>query len=59
MTDQKKSDVKVSVVDQNELKKINEQKKKIERIIKIVKEEWLDTDEEFMEEVRETIVDSL
>jgi hypothetical protein len=45
--------VDLAVVDAKELKKIKEKQEKIDRVMKLIKENNLDKDEEFMKEVME------
>ncbi len=51
--DPKPQDVDLAVVDAKELKKIKEKQEKIERVMWLIKENWLDKDPEFMNEVME------
>lgn len=41
----------IAIVDESELSKIKEKEQKIERIMWIVKENWLDKDKEFMDAI--------
>lgn len=49
----------IAVVDEDEVKKLQGQKKRIQELMDFIKEEWLDTDKEFMKEVYEAIEEGL
>lgn len=53
MTKTKDQNVDLSVVDAKELENLKEKQAKIDRVMKIIKENNLQDDEEFMKEVRE------
>lgn len=59
MTDSEKDDLWVSVIDAKEMEELSGKKKKIEWVMDIIKEEWLDGDPEFMKEIRESIKESI
>ena len=44
---------------EEEVQKLQKQKKRIQDIMDFIKEEWLDTDKEFMKEVYQAIEDGL
>jgi hypothetical protein len=47
------------IVWEDEVQKLQKQKKRIQDIMDFIKEEWLDQDKEFMKEVYEAIEDGL
>ena len=44
---------------EDEVQKLQQQKKRIQEIMDFIREEWLDADKEFMKEVREAIEEGL
>lgn len=51
----KTTPIDLSVVDSSELEKIKTKQQKIDRIMQTIKEQWLDQDKEFMQEIEGTI----
>jgi hypothetical protein len=54
-----KQKVELAVVDQYDVKKLGEKKKKIQQVVDIIKEYGLEKDEEFMKEVYDAVEDAL
>ena len=48
----------LSIIDAKDIKKIQEKKERLDRVMEVIKENWLDKDKEFMAEIDE-LVDAL
>lgn len=46
-----KDPIDLSIIDAKELKKIQNKKERADRVMQIIREHWLDTNKEFMEEI--------
>ncbi len=51
--------IDLSAIDAKELKKLKDKKKRADRVIKIIEEQWLSTDKEFMNEIEPLIEELL
>jgi hypothetical protein len=51
----KEEPIDLSIIDGKEIKKIQEKQKKIQRVMEIIRENNLDKDKDFMEEIEELI----
>lgn len=47
--------IDLSIIDGEEIRKIQEKQKKIQRVMEVIRENWLDKDKEFMEDIEELI----
>lgn len=47
--------IDLSVIDEEDIKKVQEKKKKIDRVLEIIQENGLENDKEFMTEIEEVI----
>lgn len=56
MKEQKKP---FKVVEKDDVEKLKEQKKRIQAVMEIIKDEWLEDDKEFMKEVYDAIGSAL
>ena len=50
--------INLSIIDDKDIKKIQAKKKRLDRVMEVIKENWLDKDKEFMAEIDE-LVDAL
>ena len=50
--------IDLSIIDAKDIKKIQEKKERLDRVMEVIKENWLDKDKEFMAEIDE-LVDAL
>ena len=47
--------IDLSIVDKKMLKKLQEKQKRLDRVIEVIHENWLDKDKEFMTEINKLI----
>jgi hypothetical protein len=51
----KKDDISLSILDAKEVKKLQEKKEKIQRVMEVIRENGLDKDKEFITEINNLI----
>ena len=47
----KEQPIDLAIIDDKEIKKIKDKKQRIDRVMKVIHENWLDKDKEFMDEI--------
>ncbi len=47
----KEQPIDLAIIDDEEIKKIKDKKQRIDRVMKVIHENWLDKDKEFMDEI--------